>query len=157
MYHNASSSSSPIVPRNAQPCPGDSAVRLYSSSHQNKITTVLILSVSNSGRSLCKLKSLLSDNVSEETQFILIQDISCHSEPTVDKELQCIMPVLQLYMSPNILFPCTAPRGKNNLYFRMMRKKQSRTLFYTMYPRNSQRLFKSTLKSCFVAYFCHTF
>lgn len=89
----------PLLPHRTQehtPCPEDNAVHLYSSSHQNKITTVLILSVSSSSRSLCKLKSLLSDNVREETQFILIQDISCHSELTVHKELQYIMPVLQL-------------------------------------------------------------
>lgn len=57
----------PLLLQHTQPCAGETAVHWHSSSHQNEITTVLILSVSNSGRSLCKLKSLLSDNISEET------------------------------------------------------------------------------------------
>jgi len=88
--------SSPVIPGKAQRCPGDNALHLYGSSHQTKITAVLILSLSNSGSSLCKLKSLLSDNVSKETQFILIHSISCHSELTVRTGLRYAMLALQL-------------------------------------------------------------
>lgn len=81
----------PLLPRRTQErtaLPGRQCSALVQALHQNNITAVLILSVSNRGRSLRKLKSSLSDDVSEETQFILIQDISCHSELTVHKELR---------------------------------------------------------------------
>lgn len=137
----------PLLPHRTQVCAAlpwrQCKCYLYSSSHQNKITAVLILSVSNSGRSLCKLKSLLSDNVSEKTQFILIRDISCHSEMTEHKELQCVVLALQLEMILNIFSPCSLSWEKATFTSGWWEKQQSESLFCTLYLRSLRHPFQN--------------